>query len=123
MDWIIEKHVSGTTIRAEITRLGNDYHILLTGGGQPHIGCIVLALPRPSLTGNGQVSSTASVLNVTGHKDEQICRYLAEQISARKKAVVVCSGGVHMDGITEKQIEEIVEIVREIAEEIAKKTK
>ena len=118
MDWVIEKHVFGTTIRAQITRLGKDYHILLVGGDQPHIGCTVLAVPRPSLTGNGQVSCTASVLNVTGHKDEQICRYLAERISAKKEAVVVCAGGIHIEKITEKQIEEIVDAVREIAVEI-----
>lgn len=121
MDWIIEKHIPDITIRVEITRLGQDYHILLTGGEKPHIGCIVLAVPRPSLAGNGQVSSTASVLNVTGHKDEQICRYLAEYISAEKESVVVCTGGIHIDQITERQIGEIVEIVRIIAEEIVEK--
>lgn len=61
------------------------------------------------------MSSTASVLNVTGHKDEEVCRYLAEKVSAGKKTTVVCTGGIHMDGITKEQIAEIVEAMRIIA--------
>ena len=67
------------------------------------------------------MSSTASVLNVTGHKDEEVCRYLAETVSAGKKSTVACTGGVHMDGITKEQIAEIVEAVQIIAMEIVEK--
>lgn len=86
-----------------------------------HIGCTVLAIPRTSLDGSGKMSSTASVLNVTGHKDEEVCRYLAEKVSAGKKTTVVCTGGIHMDGITKEQIVEIVEAMQIIAGEIVDK--
>ena len=99
----------GTELAAELTRVGEDYHLLLTGGTKPHIGCTVLAVPRPSLSGNGKRSSTSSVINLPGHKDEQICRYLAEQLAAQKNAVVVCTGGFHMDNLNRKQIGQIVE--------------
>ncbi len=99
----------------EVRRLGDDYHILVSGGECPHIGCTVLAIPRPSLDGSGKMSSMVSVLNVTGHKDEEVCRYLAEKVSAGKKTTVVCTGGSHMDGITKEQIAEIVEAMRIIA--------
>lgn len=119
--WKIKKELTFTNIYAEISRLGEDYHILLSGGERSHIGCTVLAVPRPSLDGSGKMSSTASVLNVTGHKDEEVCRYLAEKVSAGKNAVVVCTGGVHMDEITKEQIAEIVETMRIIAVEIVGK--
>ena len=119
--WEIKKNLMFTDICVEIRRLGSDYHILVSGGERPHIGCTVLALPRPSLDGSDKMSSTASVLNVTGHKDEEVCRYLAEKVSAGKKATVVCTGGIHMDGITKEQIVEIVEAVRSIAVEIVEK--
>lgn len=67
------------------------------------------------------MSSTASVLNVMGHKDEEVCRYLAEKVSAGKKATVVCTGGIHMDGITKEQIAEIMETMQIIAGEIVDK--
>lgn len=110
-----------TDICVEIRRLGSDYHILVSGGERPHIGCTVLALPRPSLDGSDKMSSTASVLNVMGHKDEEVCRYLAEKVSAGKKATVVCTGGIHMDGITKEQIAEIMETMQIIAGEIVDK--
>lgn len=119
--WEIKKNLTFTDICVEIRRLGSDYHILVSGGERPHIGCTVLAVPRLSLDGSGKMSSTASVLNVTGHKDEEVCRYLAETVSAGKNAIVVCTGGIHMDGITKEQIAEIVEAMRGIAVEIVEK--
>ena len=119
--WKIEKKLTFTNLCVEVHCLGADYHILVSGGERPHIGCTVLAIPRPSMDGDGKMSSTASVLNVTGHKDEDVCRYLAEKVSAGKNAVVVCTGGVHMDRITKEQIAEIVEAVRIIAVEIVEK--
>lgn len=116
--WKIKKELTFTNIYVEISRFGEDYHILLSGGERPHIGCTVLAVPRPSLDGSGKMSSTASVLNVTGHKDEEVCRYLAEKVSAGKNAIVVCTGGIHMDEITKEQIAEILKAMRIIAVEI-----
>ena len=119
--WEIKKNLMFTDICVEIRRRGSDYHILVSGGERPHIGCTVLALPRPSLDGSDKMSSTASVLNVMGHKDEEVCRYLAEKVSAGKKATVVCTGGIHMDGITKEQIAEIMETMQIIAGEIVDK--
>ena len=119
--WKIKKKLTFTDICVEIRRLGSDYHILVSGGERPHVGCTVLAVPRLSLDGSGRMSSTASVLNVTGHKDEEVCRFLAEKVSAGKKATVVCTGGIHMDGITKEQIAEIVKAMQIIAVEIVEK--
>lgn len=110
-----EKKLSFAALTVEMTRLGDDYCILLSGGEKPHIGCTVLAVPRPSLSGSGEVSVTSSVLNVTGHKDEVICRILAEEAARRKNAAAVCTGGFHVDAITKEQIGEVIAAVREIA--------
>ncbi len=109
-----QKQLSFSEMCVQLTRLGDDYHIAFQGGQKPHIGCTVLAVPRPSLTGDDSVSVTSSVLNVTGHKDEQICRYLAEETAKKKQAVTVCTGGFHFDDITAEQIQEVMEAVREL---------
>lgn len=114
MEQEIIKELSFAELAIKFTKIGNDYHVLLTGGDIPHIGCTVLALPRPSLTGDGSVSSTASVLNVTGHKDEALCRQLAERLAAAGNTAVVCSGGFHTDGISGQQIKEVQQAVDEI---------
>lgn len=113
-----QKQLTFSGITVQITELGEDYHVTLRGGDKPHIGCTVLAVPRPSLTGDGSISVTSSVLNVTGHKDEQLCRYLAEEIARKKRAVVVCTGGFHCDNISSVQIQEVLAAVREICENI-----
>lgn len=114
-NFIIEKKLSDTTLTVQVTQVGDDFNIILQGGDKPHIGCTVIAIPRPSLENNGEMSATSSVLNVTGHKDEQLCRYLAEAVASSQNAVTVCSGGFHMDNITKEQIKEVMEVVKEIA--------
>ena len=105
-------------LRAEAVLLNDSCHVLLYGGQPPHTGGTVLAQPRPSLTGDGSGGATASVLNVCGHKDEALCRLLAETVAARTQRVTVCSGGFHQDGITPEQIGEVVQAARALAEEL-----
>jgi len=102
------------TVHVRMTRIGNDRLITVEGGTKPHIGCVVMAVPRPSLTGAGTVSCTSSVLNVTGHKDEYLCRALAEKAAVRYSCTAVCCGGVHLDHITEDQIRQLTQAVEQI---------
>lgn len=118
MKRIIEKKLSFAVLHVSLEKVGNDYVILLEGGESPHIGCAVLAVPRPSLHRDGSVSCTSSVLNVTGHKDEEICRKMAEAVCRRWQSVVVCAGGFHTDNITEGQIEELLCVLPEVIEEL-----
>ncbi|MGG7147994.1 hypothetical protein ACQPVA_14465 [Clostridium butyricum] len=115
---VYEKNLSFSKISISVTKIGEDYNIILEGGEKPHIGCTVLAIPRLSLTGDGSVSSTSSVLNVAGHKDEEVCRYVAEKICVNKNAVVVCSGGFHVDNISEERIQEVIKAVKELCDKL-----
>ena len=99
--------LSFAQIEIQAIRAGSDIQLLLQGGSSPHIGCMVLATPCPSLTGDGSRSATASVLNVTAYKDEALCRYLAEKVAAVANVVVACTGGFHIDGMTPEQIQEV----------------
>lgn len=125
MEWILKKkrQVAGHFIEVGVSRIGNDILLCLEGGTKPHIGCVVQAVPRLSLTGDGSGSATASVLNLTGHKDEYLCRQLAEKISSNLGTVVVCTGGFHIDNMTKEQIKEVLQAVNEIAEEIVESLK
>ena len=71
-------------------------------------------VPRLSLTGDGSTSVTSSVLNLTGHKDEAVCRLLAEEYCRRSGHTVVCTGGFHVDAITPEQIRELMEAISEL---------
>lgn len=80
-----EKRLSFGVLVAEVARFEGSCHILLYGGAKPHIGCTVLAQPRPSLADTRKRSSTACVLNVAGHKDEVLCRHVAETVAAGQR--------------------------------------
>ena len=108
----LEAKLSFTVIRLDLYPAGEDIVAVLTGGEKPHVGCAVIAVPRLSLSGNGKVRSTSSVINLTGHKDESLCRQIAEALSIRFNATVACTGGVHMDNISAEQITAIQSAVQ-----------
>lgn len=110
-----EIKLSFATLSIAAQRVGEDILITVQGGDRPHIGTAVLAVPRPSLTGDHSVSTTSSVLNVTGHKDEVICRALAEKASKKYGVTVVCTGGFHVDNVSPAQIEEVIAAIQNIA--------
>lgn len=114
----IDKKLSCGTLCIQAQQIGDDLQILLWGGSRPHIGCVVLSSPRASLKGNGKRSSTSSVMNRIGHKDEEICRAVAEETAIRTGKTVVCSGGVHVEDICDRQILEVREAVRKMTQEL-----
>ena len=113
----ITRQLSFSTITIEMKRIGIDIQVLVSGG-EEHIGSVVLALPRESLKKDGSISCTSSVLNVVGHKDEFLCRTLAESICKKKNTTVVCMGGFHVDDITPIQIQEVLDELNKIIENL-----
>ena len=93
MEWTVVKKISTPDfdIEAGAAKIGEDILLYIQGGDKPHIGCTVMAVPRPSLSGNGERSVTSSVMNLTGHKDENICRMLAEDVCRTCGKTVVCT--------------------------------
>ncbi|HMM05654.1 MAG TPA: hypothetical protein PKD52_03165 [Clostridiales bacterium] len=94
--------------------MGDDLCVIISGGDRPHIGCVTFSTPRPSLSVENAMSSTTSVLNRIGHKDEAVARYVSEELSARfnKHVAVVC--GIHVDEITEDEIISVMECFHEV---------
>jgi hypothetical protein len=83
--------------------LGEDMLLVLGGGEKPHIGTVILCEPK-----EGKRGCTASVLNVTGHRDVEVARKLAERVCTRTGRRVVCVAGIHVENATEKDIEKII---------------
>jgi len=105
----IKKKLSFAEIEFEIQPVGEDISIIVRGGDKPHIGSTVLAIPRKSLADVEKFSCTSSVLNIVGHKDEFICRLVAENFCKKYKAVTVCTGGFHVDNLTAEKIQEVID--------------
>ena len=74
----IVKGQGRTQVRLEALDTGNGICLCLTGGEAPHVGGVVLAAPRPSLTGQGN-SCDLWTATVPGHKDV----YLAQKAAGK----------------------------------------
>ncbi|MDO4274336.1 MAG: hypothetical protein Q4D16_11755 [Eubacteriales bacterium] len=108
-----EKAVCGIKLICDVILMGRDATLILRDNKSAHIGCTVLAIARPSLTGKG-ISATTSVINCIGHKDDVIARRFAEAAAIKTEATAVCTCGIHIDSLTENQIQLVLETCEEL---------
>jgi hypothetical protein len=101
----------------QLTRLGDDYS-LVVGGGEEHVGSIVLALPRPSLADPARASTTLSVLNVTGHKDDGVAMPLAEALCLISGRPAVVVAGIHFDNLPVAGLKTILSLNEEACRQL-----
>jgi hypothetical protein len=87
-------------VNASALRCGNDLVVALQGGTRHHIGATAMAVPRPSLDDPSQISSSASVLCVVGHKEDELARRVALRLSAALACTVTVAAGLHVDNAT-----------------------
>ena len=113
----IEKMQNGLPVFAQLVQMGKDCTICVWGGDTPHVGSVVMSTARPSLTGSG-VGVTSSVLNGIGHKDEYVARKFAEAAAEKFVCTAVCSCGIHIDGITPAQLQEVSTVCDKLLKQV-----
>ncbi|MDR7855506.1 MAG: hypothetical protein RIN63_02775 [Tissierella sp.] len=90
----------------------------------PHIGAVSVAVPRKSLTGDGSNSASASVICITGHKEDELARLIALRLSSKWQCNVTVSVGVHVDDAKKDDIDiigrNIEELVRNFTDKVAR---
>lgn len=101
-------------INMKAIAVGEDLCVVISGGDTPHIGCVTLSVPRPSLADETGRSATTSVLNLVGHKDDEAARYVSHLLSSKLNKNVVVTGGIHVDNITDKEIRIVLELLKEL---------
>ncbi|MEG1160102.1 MAG: hypothetical protein RSD70_06910, partial [Acidaminococcaceae bacterium] len=69
-----------------------------------HVGAVAVAVPRASLKQNGELSATASVLCLLGHKDDMPARAAALRLASKLNTNVLVSVGLHVDEATPEEI-------------------
>lgn len=118
-DIFLEKDRIKINIKA-IT-IGEDLIVIISGGDSPHIGCVTLSTPRPSLSDARVISATTSVLNLLGHKDDEVGRYVSHELSSRLNKNVVVTCGIHIDNITSEEIKITINLIKELTEILVEK--
>jgi hypothetical protein len=98
-------------LTASVTKVGQDAVVVIFGGERPHIGAVALADPRPSLRDPETTSATASVLCLTGHKEDSIVKSASERLAAAINRPVVVTAGIHWDNLQESDLNQIMKNV------------
>jgi len=82
---------------------GQAVQALLTGGDEPHLGGVVLAVPRPSLSGDG-ISADTFIIPVPGHKDVEVALPAATALARLLNQPVSVSAGIHAEAMHAEEI-------------------
>lgn len=99
--------IEGAKVEATAIISGDDIVLVIGGGTKHHIGAVSLALPRPSLADPVKVSASASVLCVTGHKEDELARSAALEMAAVLNRTVTVVAGIHIDKASKADIHEL----------------
>lgn len=93
---------------ASVRLIGEDVLVAIWGGEKPHIGAVAIAQPRPSLKDPEVTSSSASVICLVGHKEDELAKAAAEILAAVLETQVVVTAGIHWDNLAPEAIQHIV---------------
>jgi len=104
MDETITEGEGRTRVWLKRANMGSDV-VLLLGGGEEHVGCVVVCEP-------GKESKTI-VLGT--HRDMEVAEPLAREMAGASGKTVVCVAGIHLDEITAEEIEEVRGNCRKLA--------
>jgi hypothetical protein len=104
---LFQSNTGDFTVSAQCQLLGQDIMVTVWGG-DPHIGAVAMAQPRPSLKESDTISATASVFCYVGHKDDLVAKMMAEKIAAELNTKVVVAAGLHWDDLTTSGIKQVI---------------
>lgn len=106
------------SILTVLVPMGNDLCVVIIGGEVPHIGAIAIAQARKSLKDPNRLSATTSVLTLLGHKEDEIVRSVAHKLAKLTGHNILVSCGIHVDNITESELEFVHEYIEELYKKI-----
>lgn len=114
----MNKYYESLRVQLHTEQMGNDLCITICGGDKPHIGCVAVAEPRRSLSGDGTTSATVSTFNFSGHKDDTVANAVAHRVASRLECRVVVLCGLHYDFFNRELFSQIEKLREQMAEEI-----
>ena len=86
-----------TRLHLKINQINDDLDVTITGGVE-HIGCV------------GVVSSNSyNIVRLANHCEDEIVLPIVKKLSKNSDKTIVIKAGIHIDNITKKQIDEILQ--------------
>jgi hypothetical protein len=108
-EFTVQTEEDAYNLSASVRLIGEDVLVAIWGGEKPHIGAVAVAQPRPSLKDPEVTSSSASVICLVGHKEDELAKAAAEILAAALETQVVVTAGIHWDNLAPEAIRQVVE--------------
>ena len=89
-------------------RSGKDLTVIVYGGEKPHIGAVAISIPRPSLKDPQKTSTSTSVITLVGHKEDDLAKNIAEEITRITKNITIAIVGLHIEKASLRDIEILI---------------
>ncbi len=96
-------------VKLVVIKSGEDLTVIISGGEKPHIGAMAISIPRPSLKDSNKVSTSTSVFTLIGHKEDELSKQIAENITKITKKITVVIVGLHIEKATAQDIEYLIQ--------------
>ena len=103
--------ILGRRVRIAVYETEDGINVLIEGGDKGHIGAVAIA-------GGGNVMES---IVFPSHQEDVVCRHWAEKISTVYSGSVIVEAGIHYEGITKKQIQEVLEELEKELEKLVRK--
>lgn len=108
-------------VKLVAVKSGKELTIVISGGEKPHIGAVAIAIPCPSLKKSNKASVSSSVFTLIGHKEDELSKQIAENITKVTKEVTVAIVGLHIDNATSQDIECLIQNTQKAVEKLVGK--
>lgn len=105
-------------VKLVAVRSGEELTVIIFGGEKPHIGAIAISIPRPSLKDSNKMSVSTSVFTLVGHKEDELSKQIAENITKVTKKVTVTILGLHIDKATAQDIEYLIQNTQKVVDKL-----
>lgn len=97
---------------------GKELTVVISGGEKPHIGAIAISIPRPSLEDSNKMSASTSVFTLVGHKEDELSKQMAENITKLTEKVTVMIMGLHIDKATPQDIKSLNQNTQKVVDKL-----
>ena len=118
MSYKISTDNGGFYVQVEARFLGEDLLVTCTGGDKPHIGAVAVAHPRPSLDDPSELSASANIICLSGHREDEVARAASLKLCRDLNCTVTVVAGMHWYEIDGEGIEHVVANVEELIEKL-----
>jgi len=108
-------------VKLVAVRSGKELTVIISGGKKPHIGAIAISIPRPSLKDSNKVSASTSVFTLIGHKEDELSKQIAENITKVTEKATVTIVGLHIDKATPQDIEYLIQNTQKVVDKLITK--